>query len=1791
MAEVSTTIAIDDDPNIIFNAPEWIGTGQTYPAADTPSYILAARAALLAIPTANLLYLPHTKMSILDFLQAPLPAQPSVLVQEKAKKNFSMLEPNEDITCLRYRKIPPTEWIQALNTAFGQAWFDGAKSLVDWRYGKDSRLPLWIITYWTEMSIVHKKRRLWLKAHQWVTHMSGHHKTPCLLEADNVVEKMATLGWGATLRGVGRGLGVETLVPLLSDDWLDDDIINLAMHHLTERMHLFPTISKSTIIAPLSFSANLVAATNNLNVNTVSFRFLQHYTAIFKNGQRTILYFPAHINNNHWIVFCIDFIQKSLRYGDSLSHCSSKPTNMIRATQNWLKSEFGSPFRDEGDTLTHGVQTDSFSCGICVVNTLAHNLFGDQLFTHAKRFSLRMMLFVELAETQISLQSTDEPSQSKPPQNQATKDTLVVPDYSLLTPASRGVETIDDVPQGSVTPPESQLSRCPTPNTQTDEDIIMEPLIKPAPNTQTENEKRRRSSSAGQPNAPTKAIAKKPKRDVGGESCGPTGISRSATAEQKLKAAMRDGSLQINEAKQKNYEYTCQLHDWNAKFRYGDEGWQVQHSGCGKWYRQKAPYDTSRFVSHVRQCQAKGRATSITDWLKKAPTSQAVVKKPMKTNKPSNDIQLPCLGITPEVAPLLPDYLLRTPAQGGGARLPHKIAFEVYGITYAHLNNAQKKHVDTLLRHEQTWFNDRVLGRVYATDCQKTVAQSPGNKQMCTSCSLVLSSKNFKTALRKPLPAPENLIFLNKKYLNESLAHIYAKTKGLQALFEEKNPKHSVSVRYAIGVLQGKYKDSSVFTGMVEATVHAHERRERGVGLQNFTYTPSYEEFAHMCAITSPATYRLLSESFQLPTQRNLQLKRSQIPRFPTDISERSFVLAEEYIKKLNYQGPLGLSCDDTKLHPAFRTYWDAEKKCHLLIGGTDEPRVVADPSELEAILREAKDTKATKIRLWCLQIALPKMPPLIVAAKAIPNDLNAKQLTPLSLKLIVGLLERDIIVVSYACDGTQIERVVQQMIVDSAPYIATYIIHHPCPGRPDIVLKFPMFNGHPVIMIQDSKHALKTARNNLFTGARVLTLGNDVAIYSQAWDLAFAFNGTGPLYHRDVEKLDRQDDNAATRLFSANTLEYTARQYPDRIGFIVYLFIFGELVDAYQNRKIGHGERINMALRARFFLEIWQLFIKAAGYAENRHYISRESNDIMRILADGLLSLIIVYRDHMGGKCYPLLPWLHSSEVCEHVFAECRKLVKDFTYLDFLYMVPRLSLLIRTAVNFCHSADPRARASGYAHTYFDSKDCDLATLSKFPTDDEIIALTQSAYDEAHSLFSLLGVSPNDFLSPAPPVHQSATRLPGINSWFSEGQDPCDESHYASAPGASDILQTDDESEPESSSESDIEDSDATILQGLIEDEEKYGVRATQVDERMLSLTCAAIAVNVEECAKVRDFPGPSADEEAQQIEEDVLHISNALRATRLPQPNIDACVAHPADRSPSFYINLDFTRLVELRRMHETRRSAVSTRTITGSIPVAAASDGSEVIEKANKETIHQQIIRAMREVLRKQDADQVSGVAGLERLSRWKAGNGDVALTGNSMNAALAAGQRAVNVIKRRQRAFSPLPQLKELTDGLVGRSSPCHDLLRTGNYGIILVGQKLHVGRVLAIYSQGGGKAAGPHSWQSEVNSIGSVSYLAMQVYEYAFHHKFRAIHPQIAFLQAFTFTHLPSDQFLMRLHGSVSLSPDSRILDIGEASFAIYAGLRSRLPSLLVAVKSITEARRKSGKGIFDDTENL
>jgi hypothetical protein len=373
---------------------------------------------------------------------------------------------------------------------------------------------------------------------------------------------------------------------------------------------------------------------------------------------------------------------------------------------------------------------------------------------------------------------------------------------------------------------------------------------------------------------------------------------------------------------------------------------------------------------------------------------------------------------------------------------------------------------------------------------------------------------------------------------------------------------------------------------------------------------------------------------------------------------------------------------------------------------------------------------------------------------------MDASELLAMLWTIMQGLHDQGINICSYAVDGSSVERSVQRELLTRATRTQIYKFVRPVAGKAHTTFEIPLhFYGQRAICnIQDPSHGRKTFRNNAFSGARCLTFPRGVVMFSQFRAIAFE---KGPLYNRDVEKLDRQDDAAACRLFSADTIEWLLNNHPEQLEAVIYLFIGGELSDAYLNKEMEPITRLESMFLARYFHEFWEKFIHRTGYRKREYFVSPEAADITRTLCDGLLQLVLIYRDHTD-RSYPFLPWLLTTEPCEHIYGLSRKNVKDFDMLDFHYMVPKLFLSLREAAFSDRFVDGKARAKGYNHAHLDKRAINMRNLSIYPSDQEINAASIRAYEKAADLWAQLGVSAEQLESP------QDTRLPNIGSWFND---------------------------------------------------------------------------------------------------------------------------------------------------------------------------------------------------------------------------------------------------------------------------------------------------------------------------------------------------------------------------------------------------------------------------------------
>ena len=69
-----------------------------------------------------------------------------------------------------------------------------------------------------------------------------------------------------------------------------------------------------------------------------------------------------------------------------------------------------------------------------------------------------------------------------------------------------------------------------------------------------------------------------------------------------------------------------------------------------------------------------------------------------------------------------------------------------------------------------------------------------------------------------------------------------------------------------------------------------------------------------------------------------------------------------EKLNQLEYDGPLALSCDDTKLLASLRPYYDHDREGYYLMGHTGEPLHLPDPESFCAVVNGHDMQKATKV-------------------------------------------------------------------------------------------------------------------------------------------------------------------------------------------------------------------------------------------------------------------------------------------------------------------------------------------------------------------------------------------------------------------------------------------------------------------------------------------------------------------------------------------------------------------------------------------------------------------------------------------------------------------------------------------------------------------------------------------------------------------------------------------------------------------------------------------------------------
>lgn len=423
----------------------------------------------------------------------------------------------------------------------------------------------------------------------------------------------------------------------------------------------------------------------------------------------------------------------------------------------------------------------------------------------------------------------------------------------------KSISSFDDIPQKLVAATVS-----PRPSTHIAE-IFKKGFVD---NTSSSTKKRKADSDDGE--RYKKYLKPNPK---------PIRTANSSVNARKTLAAAKAGTFTINRCREIGWKEKILAIDPGATFT-PDNVIDVCCSNCGKIVRTKTVYDVTRFKAYYldRVCKkatVKHKHTlpdqSIDAW--------ATRVKPEGSSKPPSPKKtaVPCPGLTVHDDKSVVKYLSRTMAAGGGARSVVVLAKKRYGVTFSKLRRAVKRLILDLQTAEHRWRNNHWRERVFASSCLGTISFLGNIVSVrilpCANCNALFQDRHFRRALKRDACEDSNSKFINHRFrIGPLLATKYRKTVGLRELLQAaKSDTESVLLRYASGVVDGKYPDNKLLAGLIESFTNVEEHKKKGKGMQNFQYPPEWDKFMHLLSIKSSRVYKFLSKYLPARSQRSFR--------------------------------------------------------------------------------------------------------------------------------------------------------------------------------------------------------------------------------------------------------------------------------------------------------------------------------------------------------------------------------------------------------------------------------------------------------------------------------------------------------------------------------------------------------------------------------------------------------------------------------------------------------------------------------------------------------------------------------------------------------------------------------------------------------------------------------------------------------------------------------------------------------------------------------------------------------
>ncbi|KAF9036122.1 hypothetical protein BDZ89DRAFT_1061952 [Hymenopellis radicata] len=392
------TIFDDDDlrqPNSEWKAAEWIGCNRS--VHDVPPFVHLELEKTLALPPDIESLLPSLHQSPASFFSASrLPVWDSKLDSRDDPGALHFHNDQPTVTGLSqeaftHLPIPSKLALRRLRSEVGQAWLDGKQSICDSRTQITVYWPLWGLSLFEEVHRVSKEYSDWGDAIAWLN------SPTCDPAEENLRNTAMTLassigGWFGYAPEMGD-MRYEFASTLLGDNYLNDAVLTTLLDILNKRL-VSSRAAPDTLIAGTDFGRFIAQGCfeNSSNSGRV---LLDKYAQLFSpESPFRHLYLPVYSPPKHWSACHIDFGTGDVSFGDSLGR--PRPKQFFKHLEEWLLKRTAVSSVQITETLPCAIQTDGFNCGIIAVNTIAHNILGEPLWSGQSANQLRIQAFCDV---------------------------------------------------------------------------------------------------------------------------------------------------------------------------------------------------------------------------------------------------------------------------------------------------------------------------------------------------------------------------------------------------------------------------------------------------------------------------------------------------------------------------------------------------------------------------------------------------------------------------------------------------------------------------------------------------------------------------------------------------------------------------------------------------------------------------------------------------------------------------------------------------------------------------------------------------------------------------------------------------------------------------------------------------------------------------------------------------------------------------------------------------------------------------------------------------------------------------------------------------------------------------------------------------------------------------------------------------------------------------------------------------------------------------------------------------